>query len=66
MLHFDDSYWTVIFRNRQREQGKWGRFSFLLGWEGADTRTSGRFYMEVVQCVLIFGSESWVRMPRIL
>ena len=28
--------------------------------EGADTRTSGRLYVEVVQSVMIFGLESWI------
>ena len=34
--------------------------------EVSDTRTSGRFYVLVVQYVLIFGLTSWVITPRIL
>ena len=39
--------------------------SRVLGWEGEDSRTLGVFYREVVQVVLIFGSETWVMSPRI-
>ena len=30
-----------------------------------DKRTSGRFYVAVVQVVLLFGSETWVLTPRL-
>ena len=30
-----------------------------LGREGADRRTLGRFYVAVVQAVLLFGSKTW-------
>ena len=30
-----------------------------------DKRTSGRFYVAVVQAVLLFGSETWVLNPRL-
>ena len=38
----------------------------MLGQEGSDTRTSGRFYVAVFRSVLIFRLELWVIMPRIL
>ena len=66
MLYFDDSDWNVVGRDLQIAWRKKGRFSQLLGREGDDTRTSGRFYVVVFQSVLIFGSESWVITPRIL
>ena len=31
----------------------------LLRWVGADNQVSDIFYMEVIQEVLLFGSESW-------
>ena len=36
----------------------------ILGKEGADRRTAGRFYVEVVQAVILFDSETWVMTPR--
>ena len=41
----EDRDWPVVHTNLQRAQRKWGRFYQFLGCEGADTRTSGRFYM---------------------
>ena len=43
-----------------------GKVLMPVGTGGADTRTSGRFYVAVVQSILSFGSKSWVIMPRIL
>ena len=37
----------------------------ILGQEGAYKRTVGRFYVAVVQAVLLFGSETWVLIPRL-
>ena len=56
MLSFDDSDWPAIFSNLQRVLMKWESFSHLLGQEGDDIRTSGRFYVAVVQSVLLLGS----------
>ena len=33
--------------------------------DGADSRTAGKFYVVVVQSVLLFGSEMWVMNPRL-
>ena len=43
----------------------WGRLAKILGREGADKRTAKRFYVAVVQAVLLFGSETWVLTPRL-
>ena len=39
--------------------------SRIIGWEGANPRTSGNFYKAVVQETLLFGAESWVMSPQI-
>ena len=36
-----------------------------MGREGADRRKVGRFYVVMVQAVLLFGSETWVLTPRL-
>ena len=41
-------------------------YFFCCVKKGADTRTSTRFYMAVVQSVLLLGSYSWVVTPNIL
>ena len=37
----------------------------ILGREGEDRRMEGRFYVTVVQAVLLFGSETWFLIPRL-
>ena len=36
-----------------------------MGIEGEDEQTLGQIYLEVVQSVMIYGSETWVMNPRI-
>ena len=66
MVSFDDSYQIVVNRNLQRAWMKWVRSSRLLCVDGVDTRTSGRFYVEVVQFAMLLGLGSLVFTPRIL
>ena len=55
--------WTEVERNLWRAWGKWGSLVKILGREGEDRRTVGRFYVAVVQAVLLFGSKTWVLNP---
>ena len=52
----------AVERNLWRAQRKWGWISEILGREGEDRRTTGRFYVEVVQVVILFGSKTWYTM----
>ena len=54
----------AVEQNLQKSQGEWGRLEEILGREGVDRIMTGRFYLAVVQAVLIFGSETWVLTPR--
>ena len=45
--------------------GKWVRLAKILVREGADKRTMGRFYVAVVQAVILFGYKTWVLTPRL-
>ena len=58
-----DNNWPAVERNFQRVRGKWGRVERILGREGADKRRMGKFYLVVVQMVLLFGYEPWVLIP---
>ena len=66
MLYFDDSEYNYIVSKLHKVRRKRRRFSCLLGLEGGGIRTSGRFYVAVVQSILVFGSELWVIMPLIM
>ena len=50
--------WLLVEWNLRRAGGKWGRLAKILGREVADRRTVGRFYVAVVQAVIIFGSKT--------
>ena len=62
---YSDNDWPEVEQNLQRERGKWGKLEKILGRERADRRTVWRFYVEVVQAVLLFGSDTWVLTPRV-
>ena len=47
------------------DAGKWVRLENILVSELVDRRTVGRFYVSVVQEVLLFGSEMWVLTPQL-
>ena len=49
--------WLEVEQNLWRARGKWGRLAEILGSKGVDKRTVGRFYVAVMQAVLLFGSE---------
>ena len=50
-------------QNLRKARGKWGQLSKILVIEGADRIMPGRFYVAVVQAVLLFGYETWVLTP---
>ena len=62
VLSSDDD-WSEVEQNLRRARGKWGQLAKILGREGSDRRTVGRFYVAVVQAVLLFVSETWVMTP---
>ena len=66
ILSSDDINWTVACRKLKRVRRKWDRFSLLLSHDGVDTRTSRRFYVALVQSLLIFRAETWVVMPHFM
>ena len=43
--------------------GKWGYLANILRREGWYMRRVGRFYVEVVKAVLMFGSGPWFMTP---
>ena len=53
---FSEDDCPEVEHNIQRARGKWGRLANILGREVANRRTTGRFYVAVVQVVLLFGS----------
>ena len=51
--------------NIWKARKSWFCLAWILGREGADTQTMGRFYVLAIQAILLFGSETWVMNPDI-
>ena len=64
LLTSGDNFPAVEWKFR-RARGKWGWMAKILGRERADRIMVGRFYMAVVQSVLLFGSATWVMTPQL-
>ena len=60
-----DDNWPPVVRNLWKARRKWAQMTRVLGREGDDAQTSGQIYLEVVQSVMLYGSETWVMTPRI-
>ena len=58
-------YLVKLIYHVEKARKSWYQLDRILGREGADTRTSGRFYIAIVQAVFLFGLETWVVTPRI-
>ena len=59
--HLDQTYddWPAVRGNIMNKSSVWGRIGTLLQWEGEDPKVSASFYREVVQAILLYGSEMW-------
>ena len=64
LLSFD-GYWPAVEKNLRRARGKWGQLVKILGRGGLDRITVGRFYVALVQEVLLFEYNTWVLTPRL-
>ena len=55
--------------NRQltrASRARWGRIAKILTIDGASPRVMGYFYKAIIQTVLLYGSESWTLMGRMI
>jgi hypothetical protein len=60
-LSGDDNDELAIKRNLRKAHKKWGRFGKLLCHEGAKPKTMAKFYLAVVQAVLLYGATNSTR-----
>ena len=60
-----DDDWPVVIHNIRKSRKKWSRLLRVMGRDGVDVRPSGLFYIEVVQAVPMYGSETWFMSPCI-
>jgi hypothetical protein len=63
-LSQDDNDMTAVRANIKKARERWGTFSRVLTREGANVKMVAKFYLTVVQSVLLYGSESWCLTKR--
>ena len=63
VLAAEDDNWPAVVRNLWRTRQKWARLTQVLIREGEDAQTPGQIYLEMVQLVLLYVSETWVLTP---
>jgi hypothetical protein len=63
-LSNDDTDTTAVSKNLKKARLRWGRIRRLLSRQDASPRTMARFYLAIIQSILLFGSETWVLSQR--
>ena len=64
VITVEDDDFPAVVRDLRHARQKWARMNQVLSKEGEDARTLGQIYWEVVQSVLLYGSETWILPPR--
>ena len=64
ILESDDE-WPAVVKNLSRARDVWRRMTRILSRDGLALRVSGFFFKDVVQAVLLFGSDTWLVTPCI-
>ena len=59
ILRDDDRDTDCIEENLSKARKRWGSIAKILKREGANAECMGRFYLTIVQAVLLYGSDSW-------
>jgi len=57
---------TAVFARLAKARARWGRIGRVLSSSRANPRCMARFYLAVLQSVLLYGSETWVLSPVVL
>ena len=56
LLTATDDKFPAVIANLWNARKIWFCLDRILGWEGVDTHTTGRFYVLVIQAILLFRS----------
>ena len=59
ILSEDDRDTKAITRKLNIANAGWGRLAGILKRDGADYVTMSRFYLTIVQAILLYGADSW-------
>ena len=58
-----DDEWPAVVKNLSQARAVWKRMKRTLSRERVEPQVSGFFFKDVVQAVLLFGSETWAVTP---
>ena len=64
ILKENDNDTECINQQLGRARQKWNALAKILKQEGANAKTMAKFYMAVVQAVLLYGADSWTITER--
>ena len=64
ILTEDDNDTPCIDFNLKKARGQWNSIAKILKREGANAKCMARFYITVVQSVLLYGADSWTVSKR--
>ena len=64
ILSHDDDDTKCIMDNLKRAKNRWNSIAKILKREGANAICMARFYLTVVQAVLLYGADSWTVTER--
>ena len=59
ILRQDDDDTKCINNQIKKARQKWNAIAKILKREGSNAKTMAKFYMAIVQAVLLYGSDSW-------
>ena len=59
-IAYNNSDWVVVYLNLRKSWRRWGITVRVLERTGAMVQSRGEIYKEMVQSVLLYGSNSWV------
>jgi len=66
MISANDHDELAVTARIKAARSKWMQLYRILSADGADCKTMAKFYLAIVQAVLLYGSESWVLTKRLL
>ena len=59
ILTQDDNDTPTIIRQIKKSRQSWNGIARILRYEGANAITMAKFYLAVVQSILLYGADSW-------
>ena len=66
MVPYNNIEWAALYSNLRRVQQIWGTVEKVLGKTGTPINTRAMIYKALVRTVILYGSEIWVVMNKMM